>query len=136
MNRLRQCSRRRAFTLIEIMVVVLIIGALAALVGPSVMRQYEKSKISNTRTQIVLLSNAVKDYYLDVSEYPQSLDDLLKNPGAKKWNGPYLEKEKLPLDPWNEPFDYTYDKDKKQIRIFSKGPDKTTGTDDDIKGWE
>ncbi len=136
-SRMEQSRRVRAFTLIEMMVVVLIIGALAALVAPRIMHQFEKSKVHTTQAQISLLGNAVKDYYMDLSEYPKSLDDLLKNPGASsKWDGPYLEKDKLPEDAWGEPYDYQLDKGGKSFKIFSKGPDKTAGSADDIKSWE
>ena len=100
------------FTLIEILVVVVVIGVLAGLVGPMVFRNVSDAKMSAARAQIELFALALDQYRLDNSYYPsteQGLGALRVRPDgeprATNWRGPYLRKE-VPLDPWNR--DYVY----------------------------
>ena len=101
--------RRTSFTLIELMIVLVILGLLGAIVGPQFLGKVEKAERQSAKTQIDLLSSSVKDYYLDVNEYPPNLKALVKNPGNEKWDGPYLDPPKLPEDPWDEPYKYKKD---------------------------
>ncbi len=98
--------RRQRFSLIEIMIVVVIIGMIMGLVGPNIMKRFEKAKHETARTQVKILSNAMKDYYMDMSEYPGSLEGLITSPGSAKWDGPYLDPPEIPLDPWGEDYEF------------------------------
>ena len=133
-------ERSAGFTLIEMMVVLAIIAGLAALVGPAIFKNLKKADATTAKTQIVQLGNSVKDYYMDMHQYPKRLEDLVQNPGSDKWNGPYLEGGALPKDPWGE--DYHYEcpgsHNAKDIDIYSYGADKTPGGEAenaDIGNW-
>ncbi len=137
-NRRRRLEARR-FTLIEIMIVVVIIAMLAALVGPNILGNLDKAKAKSTKAQLVNLKNAVQQYYMDYSSYPNSLQDLISNPGDGKWNGPYLEAKTVPLDGWDNEFIYTVPgADDMPFDIDSYGSDKQpggTGLAEDISCW-
>ena len=125
--------RRRAFTLIEIMIVVVIIGLLAGLVGPKLVKKLVQGQKGAAKAQVHLFGNALKDYFMDMGEYPDSIKALLENPGGdKKWDGPYLDPARIPDDPWGEPYEYSLGEKKQSFKLSSKGPDKTAGTEDDI----
>ena len=97
----------RGFTLIEMIVVVIILGLLAGLVGPRLFGRVGQSKTVAARAQIELLGAALDQYSLDVGTYPPSsvgLEALVRNPNVANWNGPYLKKNAIPLDPWGNPY--------------------------------
>lgn len=108
-------SRRRdprAFTLIEILVVIVVISILAALVGPLVFRNVGDAKISAAKAQIELFGLALDQYRLDNDYYPSTAQGLAAlreqpagEPQAHNWRGPYLRKN-IPLDPWGHPYQY------------------------------
>lgn len=130
------------FTLIELLVVMIIIGLLAALVGPRFIRQEEKAKIKAARAQIELLSTSLDTYRLDVGRYPTSeegLEALLRKPGsAEKWDGPYLKKD-VPLDPWGKAYVYKSPGDHGSFDLLSYGADGVLGGEGDnhdIASWE
>ena len=132
-------GNRHSFTLIEIMIVVVIIGMLAALVGPNVLGNMDRAKVSNTQAQLVSLKNAVQQYYFDLSEYPSRLEDLMTNPGKDKWDGPYLEAKSLPKDSWDSEFVYVCPGEDMPFDIVSYGADKTsggTGKNADLSCWK
>ncbi len=136
---LRRRCRRHAFTLIEIMIVIVIIGMIAGLVGPALIQNLVKAKVETAKTQITLLKNACKDYYLDMSEFPRSLDDLVSSPGNPKWDGPYLDPAKVPVDPWGQPYQYQCPGSHGDVDLFSFGNDKAQGGEGknaDITSWE
>lgn len=121
-------TRRRNFTLIEIMIVVVIIGLLATIVGPSVIGSLDKSKVKTTQAQLVDLKSAVQQYYMDTSEYPSSLEDLMTKNSNAKWDGPYLDAKNLPKDGWGNDFIYNCPgADNMPFDIISYGADKTAG---------
>src|SRR6266403_4838916 len=95
--------RSDGFTLIELLVVMVIIGLLAALVGPRFIRQEEKAKIKAAKAQIELLGTALDTFRLDVGRYPtteEGLEALRERPSSgDRWDGPYLKKD-VPKDPW------------------------------------
>jgi len=111
----RAGARARAgFTLIEIMVVILVLGMLATLVAPNIVRNVGTAKSAAARSQIELLGAALDSYRLDNDDYPtteQGLAALWQAPTAapmpRNWRGPYLKKD-VPLDPWARPYQYRY----------------------------
>lgn len=97
------------FTLLELLVVMVIIGLLAAYVGPKYFSQIGKSEQSVAKAQTEAFSRALTTFRLDVGRFPsteEGLNALLVRPGdMPKWNGPYLSKA-VPLDPWGKPYVY------------------------------
>jgi general secretion pathway protein G len=105
-------TRRSGFTLIEILVVIIVIGLLAGLVGPRILGRVSEAKSATARTQIELLGVALDNYRLDNGAYPtsdQSLGALQEKPAREpipiNWRGPYLKKA-IPQDPWGRPYTY------------------------------
>jgi len=127
-------NRWRAFTLVEMLLVVTIIGILAALVIPRIAGTGERARETAVRADINGgIKSALGAYEVDNGFYPKSLQDLLVQPSnARNWHGPYLEK--LPLDPWGNPYVYYYPGKHNQsfFDLLSVGPDGKEGTDDDI----
>jgi general secretion pathway protein G len=138
----RACvPRRRGFTLLELLVVMVIIGLLAAYVGPKYFAQIGKSEVKITRAQIDALEKALDAYRLDVGRYPsteQGLAALETKPANEaKWAGPYLKKA-VPLDPWGKPYQYRSPGEKGEFDLFSFGKDGQAGGDGenaDITNW-
>jgi general secretion pathway protein G len=132
-------KKSSGFTLIEIMIVMVIIAMLAALVGPRVMGALSSSKVKATKIQIETLSSTVEAFHLDTGRFPtqaEGLQVLVENPEKtpiKNWRGPYLKKNKLPIDGWGNPFIYEIPgKHKMSFDIYSLGADgKPGGTSDD-----
>ena len=134
---------RRGFTLIELMVVLVIIGVLAALIVPNVLDRTDDARATAARTDINNLVQALKLYKLDNQRFPsaeQGLEALVKKPtgGAipPNWR-PYLDK--LPADPWGKPYQYINPGVKGEIDVFSLGADGQAGGDGknaDIGSWQ
>ncbi|MGN0867347.1 MAG: type II secretion system major pseudopilin GspG [Oligosphaeraceae bacterium] len=136
----RRHACRHCFTLIEIMIVVVIIGSLAALVGPRIIGSLDKSRVRTTTVQLVELKGAVQSYYMDCSEYPASLEDLMVKNSNERWDGPYLDAKNLPKDGWGNDFHYAVPGDDNQpFDIISYGADKSaggTGYAADLSCWQ
>lgn len=134
-------ERRLAFTLLELLVVVAIIGLLAGYVGPKYFGQLGKAETKAARAQIDGLEKALDQYRLDVGRYPsteQGLNALMVQPsGASKWLGPYLKKG-IPPDPWGRPYVYKAPGEHSDFDLYSYGRDGNqggTGEDADITNW-
>ena len=135
--------RAGGFTLIEIMVVLVIIGVLAALIAPNVLNRASDSRVTAARADVNNLMQALKLYKLDNQRYPsaeQGLEALVRKPtggpGAPNWK-PYLDK--LPADPWGKPYQYLNPGLKGEIDVFSFGGDGQAGgegNDADIGSWQ
>jgi general secretion pathway protein G len=100
---------QRGFSLIELLVVIIILGLIAGLVGPRLFGRVGQSKVATARTQIELLGAALDQYRLDIGTYPAAgagLQALVQNPNVAAWNGPYLKKPAVPSDPWGRPYQY------------------------------
>ena len=146
MNSLCKTFRRRAqagFTLIELMVVLVIIGVLAALIVPNVLDRADDARTTAARTDVNNLMQALKLYRLDNQRYPsaeQGLRALVSKPTAgaiaPNWK-PYLEK--LPNDPWGRPYQYLNPGVKGEIDVMSLGADGQPGGEGknaDIGSWQ
>jgi len=126
------------FTLIELMVVVIIIAALAGMVLPHVLPASNKAKSSIARGDIANISMALKMYHLHNGKYPAGgagLEVLMK-PDPKFGNAPYLERDAI--DPWKNPYIYKYPGSKGSygFDIVCTGPDGQEGGDDDVNSWD
>jgi general secretion pathway protein G len=106
----RKRRKSSGFTLVELLVVLAILGMLAALVGPQVLNQLGGAKSKSAAIQIRDFEQALELYKLDVGRFPGSnegLNALVRQPSsAKGWNGPYLKKDDVPMDPWGNPYQY------------------------------
>jgi len=133
MNIIEQQKRERAhggFTLIEVLLVVAILGILAAVVVVNVGGRREQAMIDAARTSISALATAVDLYEVDTGRYPSSLQSLLSDDGSPNWHGPYI-RGNLQMDPWGTAFDYK-SKGSGDYEIRSAGPDMSLGTEDDL----
>jgi general secretion pathway protein G len=136
----------RGFTLIEIMVVITILGVLAALIVPRVVGRTDDAKIAAAKQDIASIMQALKLYRLDNGRYPttdQGLHALIAKPATEpvpgNWKqGGYIERTTVPTDPWGEPYKFLNPGIRGEIDVFSLGRDKTNGgegPDADIGSW-
>jgi len=146
MKRICMLHRRTAgFTLIEILVVIVILGILAALIVPRVMDRPDQARVTAARADIAAIIGALKLYKLDNGTYPspeQGLEALVKKPERgeipRNWkSGGYLER--LPSDPWGHKYQYLYPGIRGEMDVFSFGRDGKPGGEDydaDIGSWQ
>ncbi len=137
-------NRRRAFTLLEVLMVVVIIGILAAFIVPQFVGVQEGAEIKMAEAAVKTgLSNALELYKFAMGVYPEELTQLIEEPDdeeeAKKWKGPYLEEDNL-VDPWGNEWYYRgpeeADENTGKYDFGSNGPNGEWGDDDDIKNWK
>lgn len=131
----------QGFTLIEIMIVMIIIGLLAALVAPKFFGRLSSAKLSSAKAQIELFGTALDAFRLDTGRYPtteEGLKALREKPsGVENWHGPYLPKE-IPLDPWKRPYIYKCPGDHGEYDLISYGLDGVEGGEgenQDVVSW-
>jgi len=132
----------KGFTLIELLIVIIILGLLAALVGPRMWKQSGKAKQNAAKTQMALFETALDTYRLDVGKFPSSDQGLgalrVRPTDEDNWDGPYLKKE-IPMDPWGQPYEYRYPGEHSDYDIISYGLDGQPGgegEDLDIVSWK
>jgi general secretion pathway protein G len=136
-----EVRQHRAFTLIELLLVLVILGVLAAIVVPKFAGRTEQARVTAAHTQIATFGTALDAFEVDNGYYPKGrngLQDLVVQPrDAQNWKGPYMKNE-IPLDPWGHPYIYEcpgkhnpsgYD-------LMSVGFDGREGSDDDITSWQ
>jgi len=129
---------KKGFTLIEIMLVVAIIGVLAAMVVPKLTGRTKQTKIAVTQADVdVNVPLSLDLYELDMGQFPSDLDSLMENKtNSDSWHGPYLKK--VPKDAWGQEYIYKSpgERNKYGYDIYSAGPDGQNGTNDDICNWD
>lgn len=129
-------TARPGFTLIEIMLGVFIIGIIAAVMIPAATMVRSRMKITSANTTLRTLRTAIDQFHLDTGYYPSSLEDLVEKPSdpkmAKKWISNYYGKDEIPLDPWNNEYQYSRTPGKENpYELYSEGP-----AGNPISAWE
>src|SRR6478735_876496 len=140
-QQLKRSRRKGAFTLVEMLLVLVILAVLAAIVIPKFSGRSQQAKETAAKSQISSIEMALDAFEVDTGFYPSGnngLNALLDPPSnAPSWKGPYLKKG-IPLDPWGNPYVYNYPgrNNPSGYDIMSMGPDGRAGGDDDITNWD
>jgi general secretion pathway protein G len=138
---LRKAGRINAFTLVEMLLVLVILAVLAAVVIPKFSGRSQQAKETAAKSQISSIEMALDAFEVDTGFYPAGtggLDSLVNAPGnAQSWKGPYLKKG-VPLDPWGNPYVYNYPgkNNPSGYDLMSGGANGRAGDEDDITNWD
>ena len=131
------------FTLLELLVVLAIMGMLAAIIAPQVIKYLGSSKTATAKIQIQNVMAALELYRLDVGRYPTGQEGLQSlvtaPPTAPNWNGPYLKKDSALKDPWGVPYIYQIPGQHGEVDVFTLGQDQQpggTGEAQDVGSWQ
>ena len=140
-------AKEDGFTLIEVVIVVIIIGFLAGTVGPNLFSRVSQARRTTAKNQLEIFALALDNYRLDTGRYPttqQGLEALVEQPTSspvpENWNGPYLDKREIPLDPWGNEYQYEYPgtNNPESYDLWSWGADGQRGgqgEDAEIANW-
>jgi general secretion pathway protein G len=139
----RSPAREAGFTLLEVLVVLVILGLIAAVfAGPRIFQYLGTAKTEAAKIQIERIGSALDLYRLEVGRYPsdsEGLEALVVEPaGVPTWNGPYLNKREALLDPWGQPFHYRFPGEQGEYDLYSLGADNTEGGEGenrDVTSW-
>lgn len=137
----RHIQARRAFSLMELLLVLVILGILAALVVPRFAGRTEDARRKAAQADVSSIETVLGAFEIDNGRYPtneEGLQALLTSPsGVTGWRGPYLTRG-MPKDPWNNDYIYRYpgQKNPNGYDLYSVGPDGREGGDDDIGNWD
>jgi general secretion pathway protein G len=122
-------DRQAGFTLIELLVALAILGLIAAITAPQVLKYFAKAKVDAARIELSALRNSLDLYLLDVGSYPteqEGLRALVEKPsGAERWNGPYIRAVTVPLDPWGHAYVYRSPGQHGDYDLYSLGDGST-----------
>ena len=137
----RKIYRQQGFSLMELLIVMVILGMLAAIVGPSLWGKLVGAQHDTAKTQISNIEVALDSYRLDMFKYPSSLEELVKNTtNNPKWQGPYLRKARLPKDPWGNEYQYRKPgQDGREYDVYSFAADGQQGGEGDnadVVSWQ
>jgi general secretion pathway protein G len=140
----RRNNKERGFTLMELLLVITIISVLASVIAPRFFGRSKEARVVAAQQTIVGTFGVALDLFeQDVGLYPQTeegLQVLIQDNQTRNWRGPYLKSATLPLDPWGNPYQYTYPSQLTSSEylydIVSAGPDGVYGNDDDITNHE
>ena len=124
--RRKNVTKRGGFTLVELLVVIVILAMLSGIVAPKLITQIDKAKFDSCRAKMTPVESAIDAFLLNTSSYPNSLEELVVDPGIQGWVGPYLKESQL-YDPWNNPFLYSVTNN--GYEIVSYGQDGLQGGD-------
>ncbi|HPO90016.1 MAG TPA: type II secretion system major pseudopilin GspG [Victivallales bacterium] len=136
-NQINRKKRKLSYTLMEIAIVIAVIALLGTLTAPLYFRHLKKARQSTAKTQVMLLQQAILDFKIDTGKIPSSLDDLVKNPGVKGWDGPYLQGN-LPKDPWGNDYVLLVPGKNSDFEVLCYGSDGQqggSGEAEDISSW-
>ena len=130
------------FTLVELLVVLAILGLIAALATPQVVKYLGKAKTDAAKIEIKNLGAALDLFAIDVGRYPSDQEGLIalvaKPPGLERWNGPYLTAKAAPVDPWGRPYLYRFPGQHQQYDLYTLGADNApggSGDNQDVANW-
>ena len=133
-----RCATQRGFTLVELLLVLVILGTLAAIVLPQFRGTGRRAQETAAKTQIATFKTVLSAFEVDNQYFPRTLDELIVQPqGTPNWHGPYLEGGQIPLDPWQRPYIYECPgrNDPNGYDLYSLGFDGQENTEDDIVSW-
>jgi general secretion pathway protein G len=139
----KQRRGESGFTLLELLVVLAIMGMLAAIIAPQVIKYLGTSRTKTAQVQIQNVMAALELYRLDVGRYPTGQEGLQSlvtaPPSAPNWNGPYLKKDSALKDPWGAAYIYQVPGQHGEVDVFTLGQDQKpggTGEDQDVGSWQ
>lgn len=138
-------NSRAGFSLMELMIVIAILGLLMGTLGPALNNAYKKAQKRTAKTTIKMIKDDISSFQKDTHQLPAKLKDLIARPRGgdervtKRWDGPYLEKDEVPEDPWDNPFVYKVAQQgsKHPYELYSYGPNgKGSPKEEWISVWD